>query len=195
MIGDSKSYNNVWQSPFEGLVNSASVRWQQVATLAGVGRSVHVAKSTIDADLAALPATPAPEFLCLNLGTNDVNGDAPNDVFDGDANQDGAEWTAKLQYILDAVHTKWASCQVYVMRPWKPDYDGSFQTKLDLIGDTLIPNAISGRAWAHLGPDERIFLEHGDDGATYITPAPDRIHPNSAGYALTAAEWKVTLGL
>jgi len=79
------------------------------------------------------------------------------------------------------------------MRPWKPDYDGSFQTKLNLIGDTLIPNTISGRAWAHLGPDERIFLENGDNGTTYISA--DRLHPNMPGYTLTAAQWKTVLGL
>jgi hypothetical protein len=195
-VGDSKSLGITWPVPFEASINAAGTRWQRVATLAGVGRSAHVAKSTIDADLAALPATPAPEFLCLNLGTNDVGGDDPNDVYYLDADQDGAEWTAKVQYIIDAVHTKWASCQVYIMRPWRPDYNGGvYQAKLDHIGDTLIPNAISGRAWAHLGPDERVFLENGDDGATYIAPAPDRIHPNMAGYALTAAQWKATLGL
>ena len=141
----------------------------------------------IDARLAPLPASPAPEFCCVNLGTNDVNGDAPNDVFYGDANEDGAEWTAKLAYILDAVHTKWASCAVYVMRPWKPDDGGFlFQTKLTLIDDTLIANAISGRAWAHVGPDESVFLENGDDGVTYISA--DRIHSTGARYAITGAQ-------
>jgi hypothetical protein len=177
-------------------VTTALNKWNLKARIAGVGRSLNVAKSTIDTDLAALAASPAPEILCLSLGTNDVNGDNPNDVFYNDANQDGAEWTATLAYVLDAVHVKWSGCQCYVMRPWKPDITGyEFQAKLDLIGDTLIPNAISGRAWAHLGPDERVFLENGDDGATYIETGDTRIHPNAAGYTLTAEQWKTTLGL
>lgn len=200
VIGDSKSVNNAWQNTFETLVNTPAAKWQRVANIATAGWSVYVVKQAIDAALAALPASPAPEFLCLNLGANDVNGDSPNDVFYLDANQDGAEWTANLAYILDAVRTKWASCQCYVMRPWKPDSPPEapvdFQTKLSLIDDTLIQAAISGRAWAHLGADESVFLENGDGGSTYINMAPgDYIHPNAAGYALTAAQWKTTLGL
>lgn len=199
-IGDSKTVNNNWQGYFETLINTPAARWEQVGTYATAGWSTYVSKLGIDAWLAAIPAFPAPEFCCINLGTNDVNGDSPNDVFYLDANEDGAEWTTRMQYILDAVHTKWASCQVYVMRPWKPDSPPEapidFQTKLTLIDDTLIPNAISGRAWAHLGPDERVFLENGDNGATYINMVPgDYIHPNGAGYALTAAQWRTTLGL
>jgi lysophospholipase L1-like esterase len=196
VIGDSKSVNNVWETPFESLVNTPAARWTRVATLAVAGRSVNVEKALIDAQLAALPASPAPEFCCINLGTNDVNGDAPNDVYYGDANEDGAEWTAALQYIIDAVHTKWGSCAVYIMRPWKPDQGGvDYQTKLTVIDDTLIAAAITGRAWAHLGPDESVFLENGDGGATYIAPLPDGIHPNTAGYTLTANQWKTTLGM
>ena len=46
-------------------------------------------------------------------------------------------------------------------------------------------------AWAHLGPDERAFLENGDDGVTYTT---EGVHPNAAGYALTAAQWQAVMG-
>lgn len=183
MIGDSKSLTATWPGAFESGINSAGTRWFPVATLAATGRTVAAEQALIDAQLAALPATPAPEFLCFNLGTNDV-GASP-----------GATWTTNAQYIIDAVHAKWASCQVYLMRPWKPDYLGSFQAHIDELDDTRIPDTISGRAWAHLGPDERVFLENGDDGATYIAPAPDRIHPNSAGYTLTAVGWKATVGL
>lgn len=197
MIGDSKSVNQTWVTPFMNSISNSTYQWtENAARIALAGTSVNYWKPSIDAELAARAASPAPEFICVNLGTNDVNGDAPNDVFHNDANQDGAEWTANLAYILDALHTKWSGAEIYVMRPWKPDYNGSeFQTKLDLIGDTLIPNAISGRSWAHLGPDERVFLENGDDGATYIQAAPDRIHPTVAGYELTAQKWKTLLGL
>jgi lysophospholipase L1-like esterase len=193
VIGDSKSVNQTWVSPFVNLVSNSTYQWSEAALrIAQVGTSVAVRKAAIDADLATRAATPAPEYICINLGTNDVNGDGSDVLSDGT----GATWQSNLAYILDALHAKWASAEIYVMRPWKPDYDGGvYQAKLDLIGDTLIPAAITGRAWAHLGPDERVFLENGDDGATYIQPEPDRIHPNTAGYALTAAQWRTTLGM
>lgn len=186
MIGDSKSVNNVWQSPFEGLVNSASVRWQRVANLAAVGRSVVVAKSTIDADLAALPATPAPEFLEFRLGTNDVDDDS-NDIYYNNPAQDGAPWVANVQYILDAVYTKWPSCDCRLACPYKPG--AAYQAKLNTIGDTLLPLAVVGRAYAHVGDDERTYLPG------HIQPPPDDIHPDPTGYNLMAQAIKTNLGL
>jgi hypothetical protein len=42
------------------------------------------------------------------------------------------------------------------------------------------------------GPDEAVFLENGDNGATYMN---DDVHPNHGGYMLTAKKWRETLGL
>ncbi len=75
------------------------------------------------------------------------------------------------------------------MRVWGRTFDA----QCDLIDDTYIPNVLSSRgAFAAVGPDERIFLEHGDDG---VTMTSDGIHPNATGYAETAAEWQTSMGL
>ena len=192
VVGDSKSVNDVWESKFEALINSPAAKWETVDRIATVGRTVHTVKvSDIDARLALLDATPAPEYALINLGTNDA----------GEAIGDGSTWVTEYQYIIDAIHTKWASCQVYLMRPYRPDFlnDPSvpydFATPIAAI-KALIPDVISGRAWAHLGPDETVFLENGDGGATYINlVVGDCIHPLPPGYTLTAQQWKTALGL
>lgn len=152
--------------------------------MAGAGWSVGYVRSNIDTLLAARPQTP--EYIMFNLGANDVDGDSHDVLADGT----GATWQSNLAYIIDAVHTKWPDAQIYFMRPWERG-DATKQAKLDLIGDILIPAVMAGRDYCHLGPDERVFLENGDDGVTYTS---DGTHPNEAGQRLTAAQWVETLG-
>lgn len=193
-VGDSKSLPTTWTPQFETLVDTFDNDWTVSSpNFASVGRTVAVAKSLVDAYLAALSATPAPEHIMCNLGTNDVGGDAGDVLSDGT----GDLWKSNYLYIIDALHTKYPSAKIYLMKPWKPDVSGSdYTAKLNLIGDTLITDIITARStFVYLGGDERIFLENGDNGATYIKPLPDGVHPNAAGYAITAATWKTAVGL
>ena len=119
--------------------------------------------------------------------------DASGDAFDAsganDAN-DGvteATWKANYGYILDAIHAKWPNALLYVMRPWTRGYNAECDLFAAWIGDLVTARA----GWAFLGPDERDFLENGDDGVTYTS---DGTHPNTAGYALTAAQWQAVMG-
>ena len=134
-------------------------------------------KGYVDADLAAATRDPNTAYALVNLGANDVI-----------ALPSQAQWESDLGYILDAFRTKWPSIQVYVMRPWRRGFAAQCDT---LAG--WIANVVGGgrAAWAHVGPDERVFLENGDDGVTYTT---DGTHPNEAGYYLTAVQWKTALG-
>jgi lysophospholipase L1-like esterase len=43
-----------------------------------------------------------------------------------------------------------------------------------------------------LTAEASVFLENGDNGATYMN---DDVHPNHGGYMLTAKKWRETLGL
>ena len=86
------------------------------------------------------------------------------------------------------MHTKWASAKIYCMRPWYLAYSAAADTCA-----TWIAAVIAARSsFCYLGPDERVFLENGDGGATHI--GGDGVHPNAAGYALTAAQWRSVLG-
>jgi lysophospholipase L1-like esterase len=68
------------------------------------------------------------------------------------------------------------------MRAWRRDLDAECNTLAGWIDDI-----VALRSDCHVGPDERVFLENGDDGATYTG---DGTHPNAAGYQLTADEWR-----
>jgi len=144
--------------------------------IARASQTVTSMKPLIDADLAA-NTNPFVQFAVVNLGANDVVAGLPAE----------AAWEADLGYILDAIKVKWPAAKVYVMRPWRRYYAAGCNTLAGWIATVVGARA----AWAFVGPDERVFLENGDNGATYTD---DGVHPNAAGYSLTAAQWIAVLG-
>lgn len=146
-------------------------------TIAVGGVSTAARKAVIDAELAST-ACVEPRAVLVNLGVNDL-GNNPIE----------ATWKADYGYILDAFHAKWSDAQVYCMRVWdsNPAHVADIALLAEWIGDLVA--ARSG--WANVGPDERVFLENGDNGATFTT---DGVHPNAAGYILTGREWQSVIG-
>ena len=139
------------------------------------GFTVAVMQARVDQDLSYRSAIPAPEFVLFNLGANDVT-----------SMPDEADYKADLAYMFDAVHTKWPNTKILVMRPWRRSYLTECNT---LTGwNTTV---MATRPWCSNGPDERVFLENGDDGASYTS---DGVHPTQAGYTLTAQQWKTAMG-
>lgn len=138
------------------------------------GQTVASMKARVDADLAAASGTP--DFILCNLGANDV-GSMPVE----------ATWKANYQYIFSAMRTKWTNVKIYVMRPWRRGYATECNTLASWIGDLVVSNP----GVVYEGPDERVFLENGDDGVTYTG---DGIHPNAVGYTLTATKWRESIG-
>lgn len=172
-VGDSKSAAGTAQTQFTGYLGTlgTSVTYTTNAT-AGWTMANHAA--AIDAYLST--ATGNPSRILLNVGANDV-ATLPTE----------ATWKANALYVLDAMHTKWPAAQVYLMRVWRRTEDADCNTLAGWISDVVT----SRSTFAHLGPDERVFLENGDNGVTYTT---DGIHPNAAGYRLTAVQWATVLG-
>jgi lysophospholipase L1-like esterase len=145
--------------------------------IADGGATAATTAGTIDASLAAYSSTvDQVRWVLLNIGANDAN--------DGVTE---ANWKTNYGYILDAIHAKWPNALLYVMRPWTRGYDAVCDDFAAWIGDLVTARA----GWAFLGPDERDFLENGDDGVTYTV---DGTHPTTAGYALTAAQWQAVMG-
>jgi lysophospholipase L1-like esterase len=134
------------------------------------------------ADMAARVASDiagfvqSPNFVLLNVGVNDI-GTLPAE----------ATWKADYATALDAFNAKWPTIKVLCARPWKQNGMTDANTLAVWISDL-----IATRSWCSLGIDERVFLEGGDNGATYTS---DGTHPTHAGYALTAAQWKLAIGL
>lgn len=118
-----------------------------------------------------------PERILINLGTGDMrDGIAP------------AATEAAFEGIFDNLHAEWPEAHIYAILPWRR----GFNAESAAMG-TSIAGVVAARSpWAHVGPDECIFLENGDNGVTFTA---DGIHPNAAGYTLTASEWQTILGL
>jgi len=168
--GDSKTVADLYQPALATLYAGASI-----TTLARLGTTVTQMQDTVDADLAAL-SLPGLKFILFNLGANTVP-----------AMPAEAGYEADLAYILDAFHAKWPTATVYLTQTWRRGYNAESNT-LATWQDNVI---VGGRAaWAKVGPNERAFLENGDDGVTYTS---DGVHPNAAGYALTGAKWNLSV--
>jgi lysophospholipase L1-like esterase len=112
----------------------------------------------------------------INLGVNDIKVTMPVE----------ATWKTNFLTVLDEVHARHPYARVYLMRPWKRGYSAQADTMAGWIDDI-----VASRSFLHLGPDERVWMEGGDDGATMTT---DGLHYSAAGYAECAAQWQTVLG-
>ena len=129
----------------------------------------------IDARLAA--SVGVPKFVLINLGANDSM----------DAGSEAA-WKTNMGYIVDAIHVAYPSAKVYLTRVW---LRAAGMVNCDRFAGWIADLCAARPGWLLPGVDERVFLENGDDGATYTS---DGLHPNAAGYALEAARWRTVLG-
>lgn len=142
------------------------------------GANTATLKANIDSDLAS--RTDTPDYVLYNVGANDVP-----------AMPTQAQWQADTLYIWDAIHAKWPNAKIFVMKVWVRNQTANNNT----YDDTWLPAAVALRSsfvYLHSALDERVFLENGDNGATYTS---DGVHPNHAGYMLTAAKWHTALGI
>lgn len=171
-VGDSKTYGDAWVNAL-GVLTAYRVA---PATIAYPGWGIANVLSVIDS--ALIDAKETPKFVCINIGVNDLLVSPP-------------VWVSNYQSVLDKIHAKWPGTQVYCMRVWMRG-DAGVQALINTMDDTSIPAILSGRSWAHAGPDERVWLKSTDDGATYTT---DGTHYSAAGVTEAANQWKTVLGL
>ena len=129
-------------------------------------------------DLSSRPAMDGMSYqnVLITVGANDVA-----------ALPAQATWEADMATLLDAINAKWPTARVFVANAWRRNYGAQCDTIAGWLNNVLATRG----AWAFVGPDERVYLENGDDGATYTT---DGVHPNTAGYILAAAQWQTVLG-
>lgn len=179
-LGDSKTQGQDWQATLaEGLQFGSGVGVARYD--AGVSS---IDTATMAASIAGIMAGFAPEtpetsvkWVAYNLGVNDVfNSTLPDET----------TWKANTTAILDAVNARYPNAAVYLMRPWKRGQGTAFDTMAGWIADV-----VATRAFSHLGPDERVWLENGDDGAALTQ---DGIHPNAAGRLVERRVWQAALG-
>lgn len=116
------------------------------------------------------------KFALINIGVNDINVTSQ------------ASFEASLGSLLDKIHAAWPTMHILVAKVWKRNFDAL----CDTMDDTWIPNVLSTRsAFASAGPDERIVIKAGDNGAANTT---DGVHYSTAGNAAWAAALKTAMG-
>lgn len=176
-IGDSKTVGSACCESSGGyrselkrrlLATGVPVVFRGVYATGGV--TIAVSRAGIDAYLAWKWTLPQPDWAIVNLGTNDLV------LMPGRPEQE-----ADLGHILDALHSKWPTCQTLVLRPWAPGREAEAETLA-----ARIAYVVSSRPWAHLGPDESAFLPGRIDR--------DRVHPTIAGYQATERAIQLAIG-
>jgi lysophospholipase L1-like esterase len=118
-------------------------------------------------------------FVLLTVGVNDVVAGLPPE----------ATWRANFATLIDAIHAKFPAAKVGIARPW--ERGAALQAGMNSLATWIAAEVTPRAAWAFLGPDERVYLENGDNGTTYTD---DGIHPNAAGQAVAASLWKTAMG-
>lgn len=189
-VGDSKTVaasasGRGYQSYLEAYLKTSTTHlWvQHPPQYATAGYTVAAMLTYVNANLSSLSSADAPDYILINLGANDVK----NSTFAG-----LTEAGLKADYLdlLDQFHAKWPNAQMYLMRVWRSSADADLSNLTAFNG--WVDDIIAARDFVYAGPDERVFLEGGDNGATYTV---DGTHPNAAGYALTATQWQTAMGL
>lgn len=183
-FGDSKTSQGAggWQTYLMTSLEPVTYRKWDTYNGGVAGQGVETAQDAIDAELAAAPDAEDGWDIRVLLNWGIAGSILPVE----------ADWKADYLYILDAIHVKWPYAQVYLHRPWSAAAINEPQkTNQDTI-DGWISDVVAARpVFAHLGPDERVWLEYGDGGATMTY---DGVHYSLAGHYECAAQWKTVLG-
>jgi len=180
--GDSKTATGAMSAYLSDLLETATgVRWAfNMRGRSGYTVADMAAKVASDIGLITSSAE-APESILINLGTNDV-ASLPAE----------ATWKANYTTIISAMHTKWPSAKIYLAKPVRLE---AAPPSTPLAACSTAHGYIDDLAalydYVYVGMDET-DLEGGD---SYVTYFADALHPNTAGYAQSAALWKVALGL
>jgi lysophospholipase L1-like esterase len=176
-IGDSKTDNEIYREPLRDALKTASgSRWVEMPTQIGIsGITTALMAARCDADIVSMAGIQSPREIIINLGANDVNGSALADDFE-----------TNTRYIVNAYHTAFPLSNIRLTKIWKRG------AAVAVAAANVIISAIYlDYTWLKPGIDEALFLEGGDDGATYTT---DGVHPNVAGGILEADAWKTAIG-
>ena len=142
--------------------------------LARGNHTLHQMAGYIAADLAEITGTPT--AVLFSMGTVELPS-LPAE----------ATWKADALAVLDAMRARWPAVRVYMVKPWRRGYSAESDTLAGWIDAviTLRPSFVFA------GHDERVWLEHGDDGVAYTS---DGIHYSNKGSAECARQWRTILG-
>jgi lysophospholipase L1-like esterase len=156
------------------VLNNTGRYYREMPTrIATGGWKITDLRAAIVTQIPALTITP--KYALINIGVNDAGITSK------------ANFQADMVLINAALLAKWPYIRIGWARVWYQADPSACATLDGWIGE-LVPTT----AGTFLGPDERIVLENGDDGATLTG---DGVHPNHAGYTAMAAAWRSAMGL
>jgi len=174
-MGDSRTSNGIWTQSLQTALASATGNVWQVQNAGVGGATVASARAAITTTLATYPDVT--EWVLCNWGANDWSGGLPAE----------ATWEADYEAILDAIHAKWPTVPVYIMRPWDRGHDADAAIVSGWI--TTIQAARS--SFVTIGPDEAVWLKGADNGATMTV---DGVHYSAAGNTEVVNQWRTVMG-
>lgn len=175
--GDSKStFNNGWNGYLVGLLtNESGDYWvQPVMPLAVSGYTVAQLATYVSSNISSVDGDT--ELIWINIGVNDAAGTLPAE----------ATWKANLQSIISDFHTQCPAADIYISRVWASSDPTDCATINGWINDV-----VALYAYVYAGDDESVWLENGDNGATYTS---DGTHYNAAGNLEAANQRLAALG-
>lgn len=182
IVGDSKSTGaNFWPGYLQNLLETATGDlWTDGPRRYALGGyDISALKNYINANLAA--ETETPEFILLNAGTNDAR-----------AVTITAEAIFKADYcaVIDACRAKWPGVPIFCQRVYRCDSATTIanSTTINSYIDWCIAQYGSG---VYAGPDDAVWAENGDVGATYIST--DKVHYSIAAHSVLAGLWAAIL--
>lgn len=170
-LGDSKTADRQWIYYLRDWLATTTGRYADMRPLAyGLsGQRVAELHAYVDANLAGEYQTP--RWAIINIGANDLW-----------LLPAQAAWQADLKGVIDPLRARWPGVQIWIAKPWRRGKTSASNTLAGWI-DTVIATYTTG---VYPGPDERVWLEGGDDGATYTT---DGTHYSPAGHVECARQW------
>lgn len=181
MIGDSKAALANGQGIYRGIVcqglrDATGQLWVDKPCEYGIGGYTLSDAATYVA--TNVPGeTETPEVILINLGANDLD--------DGFGAGDEATYKGYLTTIFDTLIAKWPSASIYIMKVWRRS-----QPTTTALLNGWIDDLISIYDEVFAGPDETVWMEGGDDGATMSS---DGVHYSAAGKLECANQWLAIL--
>ena len=174
--GDSKTAGDSWCNLLAaGIEATTGLVWRERPPRLAVG-GYNAAQLHTYIDANAPGVLGEPSIICLNIGINDLTAGT-------------AEATFKTQLVgcIDGLRTRWPSASIYIACPWLRGKNVQAAAMKVWIAAVIALYATGVAA----GPDETVWLEGGNDGATMTV---DGTHYSAAGQLAAAAQWLTALG-
>jgi len=134
-----------------------------------------------DSKTTAQPGYVSKIIADLNLSTSYAWSETPARI------GDGSTWKTNMLYFANAYHVAFPSANIRLTKVWKASSDAAIA-----VANAKIDEMYAENAWMKTGINE-IFLEGGDNGATYYYDTP-AVHPNALGNALWATNFRTLVG-